>query len=190
MKTREQILVTLIKNKSILDLGNSWGDFKELIQKHAKSYEGLDIEEGTTYRADLNEPISLNKKYDVIVAGELIEHIENTKIFLNNVKNHLAPEGLFFLTTPNSTSFRFFFYAFFGKEPAYSGHIKYFSKDSLTLILSKYFKVKKVEGCNLTTNIQNKGLSWKIKFRIENGIANIIPRYAPNLYAICEVKNE
>ncbi|MGE0792835.1 MAG: class I SAM-dependent methyltransferase [Candidatus Woesearchaeota archaeon] len=188
MKTREEILIPLIKNKSVLDLGNSWGDFKDLINKFAKSYEGVDIEKGATYQADLNKTLNLKKTYDVIVAGELIEHIENTGVFLDNVKKHLKSNGLFILSTPNSTSFRFHFYAFFGKEPEYSGHIKYFSKDSLKLLLSKYFKVKKIGFCNLTTNIQNKNLSWKIKFRLENGIGNIIPRYSPNLYAVCKLK--
>ncbi|MDD3175234.1 MAG: class I SAM-dependent methyltransferase [Candidatus Nanoarchaeia archaeon] len=188
MKTREELVIPLIKNKSVLDLSNSWGDFKDLINKFAKSYEGVDIEKGTTYTADLNEPLNLKKTYEVIVAGELIEHIENTGIFLENVKKHLNSKGLFFLSTPNSTSFRFGFYAFFGKEPEYSEHIKYFSKDSLKLILSRYFKVKKIGFCNLTTNIANQGLIWKIKFRIENGIGNIIPRYSPNLYVICELK--
>ncbi len=186
--TREEIIVKIIKNKDVLDLGNSWGDLKELIQKNAKSYKGLDIEGKTDFKKDLNKEFDLKEKFDVIIAGELIEHIENTGIFLDNVKRHLKKGGLFFLSTPNPTSFRFSFYALFNKEPEYEGHIKYFTKDALILILKKYFKLKKVSFCNLTTNIENKNLIWKIKFNIENFIGMIISRYSPNLYAVC--KNE
>lgn len=186
--TREEIILKLIKNKRVLDLGNSWGDLKELIQKNSKEYKGLDIEGKTDYKQDLNVAFNLNEKFDVIIAGELIEHIENSGIFLENVKRHLVKGGIFFLSTPNSTSFRFFFYALFNKEPEYKDHIKYFSKDSLNLILKKYLKVKKIAFCNLTTNIENKNIIWKIKFNIENFIGMIFFRYSPNLYAIC--KNE
>jgi SAM-dependent methyltransferase len=130
----------------------------------------------------------LKEKFDVIIAGELIEHIENSGIFLENVKKHLNKGGIFFISTPNATSFRFGFYALFNREPEYEGHIKYFTKDSLGLMLKNHFPSCKIGFCNLTTNIQNKNWVWKFKFNVENFIGMIIPRYSPNLYAFC--KNE
>lgn len=186
--TREEIILKLVKGKKVLDLGNSWGDLKELIKSNCKVYKGLDIEGKTDFKQDLNEKFDLKEKFDVIIAGELIEHIENTKTFLENVNRHLNKGGVFFLSTPNATSFRFMFYAFFNKEPSYEGHIKYFTKDSMSLILKNHFKKVNVSFCNLTTNIENKNWVWKFKFNIENFIGMIISRYSPNLYAIC--KNE
>jgi cyclopropane fatty-acyl-phospholipid synthase-like methyltransferase len=188
LATREEIILKLIKNKKVLDLGNSWGDLKQLIKINCKEYKGLDIEGKTDFKQDLNQLFDLKEKFDVIIAGELIEHIENSGIFLQNISNHLTKDGTFFLSTPNATSFRFMFYDLFNKEPAYEGHIKYFTKDSLILILKSHFKVKKVGFCNLTTNIENKNLVWKVKFNIENFIGMIISRYSPNLYAICKKK--
>jgi len=188
LKTREKIIKRLLKGKNVLDLGNSWGDFKDLIKKYSKNYKGLDIEPITDYKKDLNKPFNLNQKFDLIIAGELIEHIENTNIFLDNIKKHLKVGGLLFITTPNPTSFRFIIYGLFNKEPEFGGHVNYFTKDSLKLLLKKYFEIRKIGFCNVTTNIKKKGFIWKIKFFIENLIGNIIPRYSPHLYVICQKK--
>jgi len=160
-----------------------------LIRSHSKEYYGLDIEPGADYKKDLNKPFNLNKKFDVIIAGELIEHLENTGIFLENVKRHLKKEGVFFLTTPNPTSFRFFFYGLFNREPDFGGHVKYFSYDALKLILKRHFKIKEMGFNHYVTNNKNRGkLSWKIKFNTECVIGNIIPRLSPHIYAICKLK--
>ena len=189
MKTREEIIIKLVKNKKVLDLGNSWGDFKDLIKSQASSYKGLDIEKGTDYCYDLNKPFKLKEKFDVIVSGELIEHIENIGIFLDNIKNVMHKNSYFVLTTPNPTSFRFIFYGLFGKEPAFGGHIKYFTPDSLKLLLNRYFKIVKIGFCNNTTNIKGKdSIVWKIKYNTENIIGNIVKRYSPHIYAICKRK--
>lgn len=50
--------------------------------------------------ADVQE-MHLGEAFDVIVGGELIEHIENPGRFLNNMRSHLAPGGRLILTTPN-----------------------------------------------------------------------------------------
>lgn len=189
MKTREEIIIPLIKDKKILDLGNSWGDFKELIRSNCLNYSGLDVESGADFQEDLNKSFDLKESFDVIIAGELIEHIANTEVFLNNVKRHLKEGGLFFLTTPNPTSFRFFFYALFNKEPEYGGHIKYFTKDSLVLLLEDFFNLKKIGfTCNVTNNKNRGKLSWLIKFHVEKLIGNVVPRLSPNIYCVCELK--
>jgi len=189
LRTREELLLKHIKNKNVLDLGNSWGDFKELIQLHASSYKGLDIEKGAYYQKDLNKKFDLKKKFDVIVAGEFIEHLENTGTFLKNVGRHLKKNGVFFLTTPNPTSSRFFIYGLMDREPEFGGHLNYFTKDALHLLLSQHFSKVKVGFTNNTTNIKNKDrASWKLNFHTECFIGDIIPRPSPHIYAICRKK--
>jgi predicted SAM-dependent methyltransferase len=45
--------------------------------------------------------MELNQSYDVIVAGEIIEHLENPGLFLRNMRRHLKPQGKLILSTPN-----------------------------------------------------------------------------------------
>jgi SAM-dependent methyltransferase len=56
---------------------------------------GFNVVEGDATSADLN------RQFDTIVAGEIIEHLENPGMFLRNMARHLAPNGVMVITTPN-----------------------------------------------------------------------------------------
>lgn len=46
------------------------------------------------------QTFSLPQRFDTIVAGEVIEHLENPGLFLARAKEHLAENGRIILTTP------------------------------------------------------------------------------------------
>jgi SAM-dependent methyltransferase len=46
------------------------------------------------------EAFSLDRQFDSIVAGELIEHLGNPRLFLERSVQHLKPGGTLILTTP------------------------------------------------------------------------------------------
>ena len=56
---------------------------------------GYNIVSGDATTADLGAT------FDVIVAAELIEHLDNPGGFIRNMRRHLKPGGLLILTTPN-----------------------------------------------------------------------------------------
>jgi len=47
------------------------------------------------------ETMDLGQQFDTIVAGELIEHLENPGLFLRNMRRHLKPTGTLIISTPN-----------------------------------------------------------------------------------------
>ncbi len=51
------------------------------------------------YVADA-ENFVLDKRFETIFAGELIEHLANPRAFLQTAKRHLAPNGRIVITTP------------------------------------------------------------------------------------------
>jgi 2-polyprenyl-3-methyl-5-hydroxy-6-metoxy-1,4-benzoquinol methylase len=61
--------------------------------------EGWDIREGDAERLDLNEA-----RFETIVAGELIEHLDNFEGFFQSVDRNLTEDGYLIITTPNSMS--------------------------------------------------------------------------------------
>lgn len=80
---------------------------------------------------DLNKDFDDLGSFDVVIAMEIIEHIQNTTHFISNVKRLLKKDGLFLLTTPHLEQLSSRFYAFFRNVlPMYnpgilrsSGHI-------------------------------------------------------------------
>jgi SAM-dependent methyltransferase len=59
------------------------------------------------------ETFQLSDRFDTIVAGELIEHLANPGLFLQQARAHLKPGGRLVLTTPNAFSLLFISYALF-----------------------------------------------------------------------------
>ena len=58
-----------------------------------------------TYHLNLDEPFGGadvgNIPFDVIVASEIIEHVENPSLLLRSCASALAPDGILVVTTPN-----------------------------------------------------------------------------------------
>jgi len=83
--------------------------FRQLVEKNPQTI-GLDIDaKGVVFLNELGftvlcadaETVQLDQKFDAIVAGDIIEHLENPGRFLRNMCGHLAPGGHLLLTTPN-----------------------------------------------------------------------------------------
>ncbi|MFT5287217.1 MAG: 2-polyprenyl-3-methyl-5-hydroxy-6-metoxy-1,4-benzoquinol methylase [Planctomycetota bacterium] len=45
--------------------------------------------------------MKLDECFDTIVAGEIIEHVDNVGLFLANLRAHLKPSGVLMVSTPN-----------------------------------------------------------------------------------------
>jgi 2-polyprenyl-3-methyl-5-hydroxy-6-metoxy-1,4-benzoquinol methylase len=104
--------------------------------------QGLDIlsqaGEKNLYRGDLEklEEVELNETFDVIIAGEMIEHLSNPGLFLRGIKRFMNKNTSLIISTINAYSgMRFFIYAFRGKggenEPVHPDHVAYYSYKTL-----------------------------------------------------------
>ena len=50
---------------------------------------------------DVTKPLSLEERFDVIVAGDLIEHLSNFDGFFDNISRLLKDDGILIISTPN-----------------------------------------------------------------------------------------
>jgi 2-polyprenyl-3-methyl-5-hydroxy-6-metoxy-1,4-benzoquinol methylase len=129
----------------------------EYLKLNSKSYTGIDINgkgidlmKKSGYNAiwqDAQKQYNLKKKFDVIFSEENIEHISNLGIYLENVYNHLKPDGKFILTTPNANAFEFFLQTLiFGKPRVSKFHTHIHTTDTIKYLLREnYLTVEKIE---------------------------------------------
>lgn len=117
--TVQDYLSHLVTGKSVLDVGcadhaaeseaqDTW--LHKHIRGSAASVVGLDYSKEAV--EELNRrgyhiicadamTADLGQQFDVITAGEIIEHVENPGAMLRNLARHLNPGGRLVVTTPN-----------------------------------------------------------------------------------------
>jgi len=116
-----QLLVDLCRGRSVLDIGcvdhtmdrveASGGEWIHgRIHEVASELVGVDIlvdevaalvARGFDVRCEDAEVLDLGRTFDVVVGGDIIEHMSNPGLFLDSVARHLGPGSIFVLTTPN-----------------------------------------------------------------------------------------
>jgi len=110
--------------------------------------EGIDklAETGTKnlYRADLEklDEVPLDVTFDVIVAGEMIEHLNNPGLFLKGIRRFMTADSRIIITTINAYSaLRFVLYGFRGNggtnEMVHPDHVAYYSYRTLSLTVER-----------------------------------------------------
>lgn len=108
---------TPLRNKRILDVGCGGGILSESMAKKGGLVTGLDVEESSIEIAKqhaLESSIKIHyilqnietfedKPFDVITSMEMLEHVSNPELVIENCARLLKPGGLLFLSTINRT---------------------------------------------------------------------------------------
>jgi len=126
-----------LKNKTkpldkinILDIGCGGGLLSEPMQRLGASVTGIDASIKNIKVAKLHakknklkinylcsspEKLKINKKFDVILNMEIVEHVEDVEFFLNSCSKLLKKNGLMFVATINKT-LKSYIFAIVGAE--------------------------------------------------------------------------
>jgi 2-polyprenyl-3-methyl-5-hydroxy-6-metoxy-1,4-benzoquinol methylase len=96
-----------MKGLNILECGIAKGGVADILSKEGANCFGIDINprqiKGVDIKqGDLNEGIpDSNVKFDVIFAGEVMEHLFDDVKFIRDCWDNLKPDGLLIITVPN-----------------------------------------------------------------------------------------
>jgi len=147
-RSRYRILLNLVKqytsvDNSILDCGCGTGNFLNLlVQQGFKNLSGSDFSaealalsrnkfRGPLHRIDLTQESDFqNIKYDAIVCSEVLEHIEDDQLAINNLHNSLNSGGVLLISVPFSMKY-------WSPHDDFSGHVRRYENDGLEEKLKK-----------------------------------------------------
>jgi 2-polyprenyl-3-methyl-5-hydroxy-6-metoxy-1,4-benzoquinol methylase len=165
---------------SILDVGPGHGFFSYLVKKEFPDYEKIDIVDISETSLEMTKNIIgydgdkikyINKdifyfeesnKYDFVVLGEVLEHLDEPKQILIKLSKLLKPGGLLWLTTPTNSPALDHVYLFNNKEDVLE---LVFNSGLKTVDVCNYFAEDVDEQTALKNKITNLvGLFCKNKF--------------------------
>ena len=119
-----------LKNLNILDIGCGGGLLSEPMNKLGASVTGIDASKTNINIAKIHskknklkinyicaspENLKMNKKFDIILNMEIIEHVEDVNYFINKSSQFLKKNGLMYVATLNKT-LKSYLFAIIGAE--------------------------------------------------------------------------
>ena len=138
---RIKFILQRCAGKRVLDCGCAQNHTHEAIKKVAKEVFGIDknpIEGDNFFQADLDkivEGVELPLWHvDIVVCGELIEHLTNPGAFLRELHKYNAPV---LLTVPNAHGKNGYLHARSGTENVNIDHVAYYSWRTLVTLADK-----------------------------------------------------
>ncbi len=141
-----------IKGKEILDIGSKEGFVHSLLSRNNKElkFQTLDNSGKADFNIDLDNPRKIEKKFDTIIAGEIIEHLESPINFIRYCKTLLKKGGRLIITTPNAIGIQYLInesWCVYYKD--YRGHTQTFTIPMLKRILTdEGFSIIKTDYIN------------------------------------------
>jgi len=205
MQKRCNLIKKYIEGKEILDIG-CIGDFPDLqfypiengsapmnfMSLNAKKYVGIDYDLKRV--RELNDKgyhniiwadaqcFALEDNFDVIFAGELIEHLPNPGQFLDNVSRHLKNGGFLILSTPNVFSINHILRGVLGIQiKPYHEHTHWHCERTLAQLLKQYgFKIVEKHYLNEDYGM-NKG-----RLFIMNLLSKFNKRWRQTMLFVCQ----
>lgn len=164
--------------KDLLDIGCGEGYGSFFLSGFSRKVTGIDYDQEIInyaknkyqkdnlvfYKMDITELRFLNNRFDVICAFQLIEHIQDTKSFLEDVGGLLNNNGVFICSTPNRLDA-----SPNSNTPLNRFHVKEYLCDEFKELLQTYFN--KVEIFSLT-----RGRKLNFYRRLKKiGLLNFLP---------------
>jgi len=155
---------------------------------------GIDIDAKNIARAARNgisileadcQTMKLDRRFDLIVMSDVIEHLDAPGVAVRTLVQHLAPNGRLLITTPNPTHYGTMARAVLGRAPSvYYDHVACFMPEHVQAICNRH-------GYRLTAvyffgHIDRRTLAHTIKSRAARAVGRLSSRLYPSFLATVE----
>jgi 2-polyprenyl-3-methyl-5-hydroxy-6-metoxy-1,4-benzoquinol methylase len=131
--------------------------------------------------------LGLKESFDVIVAGELIEHLMNVGRFFQGVRDLMTAETSFILSIPNAHAAKRFLRVALGSELVNRDHAYYFSQANIELLCERHgLEIEECHYCLAEVN----GTAKKILFSpLRLLISRMSPYVSDHLVFVCRLSS-
>ncbi|MDP2937935.1 MAG: class I SAM-dependent methyltransferase [Candidatus Omnitrophota bacterium] len=144
-----------VLNKDILDIGCGEGYGSHFLAGFVKKTVGIDYDKEIIsyaknkyqkdnldfYAIEVKDLSSFSNKFDAICSFQVIEHIPDTKAFLEQIKDLLTEKGIFICSTPNRLDA-----SPHGDTPLNRFHVKEYLINEFKALLGTHFSKVEVFG--------------------------------------------
>jgi 2-polyprenyl-3-methyl-5-hydroxy-6-metoxy-1,4-benzoquinol methylase len=180
---RFNIIEPYVSNSNVLDVGcvgtDAPTELHSRIADHADEVLGIDINEELVERLERDDIIVANAekfvpddRFDTVVAGELIEHLNSPGDFLSCTAKNLHNDGRLIITTPNSFGYQYFSNRLLGREAINRNHTCWFDPLTLMQLAERYnFELEELGFL--------KGVGG-----IESVVTRVAPRFSRTFVAV------
>ncbi|MGB4076506.1 MAG: class I SAM-dependent methyltransferase [Minisyncoccia bacterium] len=202
-KDKKELIETLIpRGASVLDVGfrgqgtgpQSEGFVHALLRTRTEDLWGIDLQYEETellgpsshYARMSAESFSLSRRFTVLFAGDLIEHLPNPGLFLDSAKRHLEKGGCLILTTPNAFNLFNLTEKITKDEPTVnSDHTCYFNRKTLLRLLDKMgWEVDEVSYLFTLGPLHKESLKKKLLNLVYSVLARCTPKFVETLVVV------
>lgn len=132
-------------------------------------------------------------EYDIILAADIIEHLDNPGLFLEELKRIATENTLVVITTPNALNIKTFFYPVTRIECVHPDHNLYCSPTTLSTLLEKHgfqvvemslyssvYKPNKGKLAGLGDRIGKFGFRW-LDFALRYSLVQLFPYFSEGM---------
>jgi 2-polyprenyl-3-methyl-5-hydroxy-6-metoxy-1,4-benzoquinol methylase len=199
------------RGKSVMHLGCSSGRYLKdrlergsllhaVLSQEAAEMHGLDLDEQSLQEmrglgfanlhqgnAEKLDNIDINRKFDVVVAGDLLEHLTRPGAMLDGVKRLLTPRGRFIVSTINAFGLHFQLRRWSGRYVEHFEHVCFYSPETLAHLFERHgYRVVEMYGA-----FTEPPHTWKqkIKFILGAPLLRFAPVLAGTLIVVAEMGN-
>jgi SAM-dependent methyltransferase len=202
-------VVPLVKGRTVLDVGSIGHSYVgrngyktwnfAVLANHAARIKGFDLlaEDVAAARRDGfdidvgdAESYVSAEPYEVVFAGDLIEHLSNPGLFVNCCQQNLVPGGRLVLSTPNTYSFAKMARVIgrgTNEPPVNPEHTCYYTPKTLAQLVTRHgFRLVEVRYCELDYTTSH-GSGWKrAQLFINATLSSLMPFFSQTMVAVFE----
>jgi 2-polyprenyl-3-methyl-5-hydroxy-6-metoxy-1,4-benzoquinol methylase len=139
---REQFILALCKNKTVLHIGSN-GPFNARLEKEAKRVICVDIDDCDNnakefHRMDVEKHVLATiatGDVDIVLAADILEHLSNPGLFLKNLQTFNCK---IIISVPNATGKILLDWMAKGKENVHKDHVAWYSYNTFKALIERY----------------------------------------------------